>query len=173
MTLLTWSLVQQLGLPPNQCVTSPIFPHFQLTRAPKEVSGYSVRFHRNFLTLPTLVGPKSSTVNLSIYFRSDSIWPSISWNYMSLPDRVNHSNRKSAFLLSLSFICRFSSQVFSISFQLKLNHKYKFWNFAFKHDCKIKQTKSFLHWTKLESLFYLHTSFNFRIVLQCTAGIWK
>ena len=45
---------------------------YQLTRAPREVSGYSVRFHKNFLTFPTGVEPKSSTDNLSIYFLSDS-----------------------------------------------------------------------------------------------------
>ena len=45
----------------------------KITLAPNEVSGYSVRFHKNFLILPSLEGPKSSTDNLSIYFRSDSI----------------------------------------------------------------------------------------------------
>ena len=35
-----------------------------------EVSGYSVRFHRNFLPRPNELGPKSSTVILSIYLKS-------------------------------------------------------------------------------------------------------
>ena len=39
-----------------------------LTWAAREVSGYSVRFHRYFLTLPYVVSPKSSSFSLSSYF---------------------------------------------------------------------------------------------------------
>ena len=61
---------------------------------PNEVSGYSVRFQRNFLALPILLGPKSSTVNLSMYFRSDSTWPSISWKYQIYRVFQKRGNKK-------------------------------------------------------------------------------
>ena len=52
----------------DHCQSGVVEDENCLTWAAREVSGYSVRFHRYFLTLPYVVSPKSSSFSLSSYF---------------------------------------------------------------------------------------------------------